>query len=111
MLVLVLTGLVIGLGKAPAIEALVPREPSKNNESAPQTEVQEPPIVRLLHREGYSEQDLNLGEGENARYLLVLHASMREVDISPLEIEEEDGKVEQDTSEAGAQVVEVGAST
>ena len=54
---------------------------------------------------------MNLGEGENARYLLVLHASMREVDISPLEIEEEDGKVEQDTSEAGAQVVEVGAST
>ena len=88
-----LTGVTMALGKAPAVEALVPRHLYSNadlSESLSMTDAKDPSVVRLLRREGYSE-DLNLGEGEHARLLLVLHASMRQADVAPLEDEEADG--------------------
>ena len=90
----------MALGGAPAIEALVPREPCRNtdeNDGQPETEADESPIVRLLRREGYTE-DLNLGEGTHARLLQVLHASMRDVSIAPLSDAEADDE-EEDSGE------------
>lgn len=92
-----LTGVTMALGKAPAVEALVPRYLYSNtdeSDSLPLTDAKEPSVVRLLRREGYSE-DLNLGESEHARLLLILHASMRQADIAPLEEDEADNGVEQ----------------
>ena len=75
------------------------------------TDVPEPAIVNLLRREGYCE-DLNLGEGEHARLLLVLHASMREVEIAPMEDEEASAQrvEEQENTESDKPVELVGSS-
>lgn len=92
LLALTCTGVITAIGKAPAIEALVPRElfsATDRSDNMPATDGAEPSIVKLLRQEGYSE-DLNLGEGEHARLLLVLHATMRDAEIAPLEDEEGD---------------------
>lgn len=98
----------MALGGASAIEALVPREVSSNterNDNQSANCVEESSVMRLLRREGYSE-DLNLGEGTHARLLLVLHASMREASIAPLD----EDRVEPENTDLDEQV-ELNAST
>ena len=106
----------MAIGKAPAVEGLVPRElytVADRSDNVLATDVPEPAIVNLLRREGYCE-DLNLGEGEHARLLLVLHASMREVEIAPMEDEGEEASAqrveEQENTESDKPVELVGSS-
>ena len=105
-----IAGITTALGGAAAIEGLVPRSQRLPNDiitpsaatagdgddndeaAAPAADQQQAAViaagvaaaVRLLEREGYGSDDLNLGEGDEARFLLVLHAAMREATMAPL---------------------------